>query len=66
MALTRLFRDASSHDQLLESVVNEAGKITDPKEKANLKQLLESTPTPYLKNLLELLWQATQTDILNN
>jgi hypothetical protein len=66
MALTRLFRDASSHDQLLESAVNEAGKITDPKEKANLKQLLESTPTPYLKNLLELLWQATETDILNN
>ncbi len=63
LALTRLFRDAASPDLLLEAAAKEAGKISDSTEKASLRQMLENTGTSFLKNLLELLWQAVNKNV---
>jgi hypothetical protein len=57
LALTRLFRDAADPDILMESVGNEARKMNDPSEKAQLERLLEQSRTSFMKTLLNLLWQ---------
>lgn len=57
LALTRLFRDAADPDILMESVANEARKMNDPSEKAQLERLLEQSRTSFMKTLLNLLWQ---------
>lgn len=62
VVLTRVFRDAADKNQLLESVSNEAGKITAAAEKAEMARLMENTNLPYINSLLKLLWQAAEEE----
>lgn len=59
IALARIFREAADENRLLESVREEAAKISGSGEKAELAKLRELTRQPFMKNLIELLWRET-------
>jgi len=58
VALTRMFRDAVDEQQIKGAVKQEAGKISDPEEKAALKKLAEENPVPFMQEMIELLWHT--------
>lgn len=60
--LTRIFREASDKDQLLESVENESQKIAGSPEEAELYSLKEKTYFPFINSLLGLLYQAVNNE----
>ncbi|MFP3999391.1 MAG: DUF4388 domain-containing protein [Desulfobacterales bacterium] len=57
IALARIFRDAADEKQLLETVREEAGKLSGFRENAELARLKHLTQQPFMKSLLELLWR---------
>jgi len=58
VALTRIFRDAVDEEQVKEAVKQEAGKVSDPEERAALKKLADKNPVPFMQGMIELLWHA--------
>jgi DNA-binding MarR family transcriptional regulator len=58
VALTRIFRDAVDEEQVSEAVKQEAGKVSDPEERATLKKLADDNPVPFIQEMIELLQHA--------
>jgi len=61
VALTRIFREAVNGSQLLPAAEKEAQKISQfAKEKAALAKLREQNYVPFMKDIIELLWQSAR------
>jgi len=59
VALTRIFREAVNENQIRAAAEKEAGKIKSSKaEKIALNKIREENQVPYMKDIIELLWQA--------
>ena len=59
VALTRIFREAVNENQIRAAAEKEAGKINPSKgEKIALNKIREENQVPYMKDIIELLWQA--------
>jgi hypothetical protein len=59
VALTRIFREAVNENQIRAAAEKEAGKINQSEaEKIALTKIREENQVPYIKDIIELLWQA--------
>jgi len=58
VVLSRIFRDAVDQTQFMKSLANESKRIANPSDLAELKKLKENSHMPFMKGVLELLWQA--------
>ncbi len=58
VALSRIFRDAVDEQHIIAAVEKEAIKIGNSPEKNALNKLRKEKQVPYMKNIIELLWQA--------
>ncbi|MFP4531597.1 MAG: DUF4388 domain-containing protein [Desulfobacterales bacterium] len=59
IALSRIFREAVNENPIRAVAEKEAGKINQSKEeKTALNKIREENQVPYMKDIIELLWQA--------
>lgn len=58
VVLSRIFRDAVDQTQLMKSLANESKRIANPSDMAELNKLRENSRIPFMKAVLELLWQS--------
>ena len=56
LALTRIFRDSSSAQELVAATVNEASLIVEESDREAVRSLRENNEIPFLVNLIHLLW----------
>ncbi len=58
ISLSRIFRDSADEQQIIAAVKKEARKISNSGEKAALDKLRKENHIPYMKAIIELLWQS--------
>ena len=58
VVLSRIFRDAVDQTQLMKSLANESKRIANPADTTELNKLKENSHIPFMKAVLELLWQS--------
>ena len=58
VSLSRIFRDAVDERQVIAAAQKEARKISNSGEKAALDKLRKENHIPYMKAIIELLWQS--------
>ena len=58
VALSRLFREAVDENQFQAAVDKEAATITNPSDKDALNKLREQNRVPFMKEMIEILWQS--------
>lgn len=57
VVLARIFREAISEEHILAAVNKEVQKINNPEQKNSLRILREESRVPFIREVIELLWQ---------
>lgn len=58
VALSNIFREANDEKQIAAAIEKEAAKIKNSAEKTALDKLREENRVPFMKEVIELLWQS--------